>query len=279
MGGKKHHKSTRLRCAKSDLVRRELESIDNAIPSASDLQGDGQIVSEKIPFPLAMWDFGQCDPKRCTGRKLSRLGCLKELRIQQRFNGVVLSPIGQKCLSREDQQLLRDRGLAVVDCSWARLSDVPFSNLRGGSHRLLPWLVAANPTNYGKPCKLSCVEALAGALIICGEDEIADKLLDKFNWGESFRSLNRELLKAYGACKTGLEVISVQNSWLSGNAEGMDISNDMPGNDVDEDQSDSDDGLPPLFRNTNHKICEGEDCDDEDGVEEEAQDHNSEQIF
>lgn len=39
---------------------------------------------------LSPQDFDHCDPKKCSGKKLSRLGLMKELRIGQRFQGVVM---------------------------------------------------------------------------------------------------------------------------------------------------------------------------------------------
>lgn len=102
-----------------------------------------------------------------------------------------------------------------MDCSWNRLDDVPFNKTKGAAPRLLPWLVAGNPVNYGRPCKLSCAEALAAVLIICGCKEEGEELMGRFKWGHSFLSLNDELLSTYASCHTGKEIIEAQTEWLA----------------------------------------------------------------
>ena len=238
------------------------EDCDRPHEGDSDVEAaEAAAASTRFPVPLAMWDLNQCDPKRCSGRKLARLGCLRELRIQQRFPGVALTPSATDCISPGDYHLIHSDGLAVVDCSWNRLDDVPFARLHSKAPRLLPWMVAANPVNYGKACKLNCAEALAAGLYISGYRDAAELLMNKFKWGHGFITLNRELLESYMLCTTGEEVLETQNRWLT-NGGPATAPRDFPDSESDEDDGaeseagddgdeDSDDGMPPLEPNRN----------------------------
>jgi pre-rRNA-processing protein TSR3 len=81
--------------------------------------------------------------------------------------------------------------------------------------RCLPYLVAANPVNYGVPTKLSTVEALAAALYITSFREQAEEILSKFKWGPQFITLNKELLEGYSQAKNSAEVVKIQKDYLN----------------------------------------------------------------
>ena len=164
---------------------------------------------------LRMWDFAQCDPKRCTGARLAKRGKFSKMNLKQPFRGIVLSPQGAISVSPADASILETSGMSLIDCSWARLSEIPFKQMRAGHHRLLPFLVAANTVNYGRPSKLSCAEAAAATLYICGKPLAAKAILDEFAWGQEFFKLNQEVLDIYATCKDSAEVVEKQNEWLA----------------------------------------------------------------
>lgn len=117
---------------------------------------------ESLIVSLAMWDFGQCDAKRCSGRKLARLGLLTELRVGQKFRGVILSPKAVQAVSQADRDCVGTScliaalgkvltrpleysperfGVAAIDCSWAQLQTIPFHKLGPGLNRLCTYFV------------------------------------------------------------------------------------------------------------------------------------------
>ncbi len=174
----------------------------------------GEEASPLSGLRLRMWDFAQCDPKRCTGARLARRGVFQSMPLRQPFRGIVLSPNGTKSVSPADAEILDEHGLSVIDCSWARLAEIPFKQMRSGHHRILPWLVAANTVNYGIPGKMSCAEAAAATLYICGRVEAAKAVMAEFGWGSEFIRLNKELLEIYRQCKDADEVVKKQKEWL-----------------------------------------------------------------
>jgi len=192
---------------------------DAAARAAGVDPGTGELLCQEVSSPLKglklrMWDFAQCDPKRCTGARLARRGIFQSMALRQPFRGLVLSPNGTKSVSPADADILTEFGLSVIDCSWARLAEIPFKQMRSGHHRILPFLVAANTVNYGIPGKLSCAEAAAATLYICGRVNAAKAVMQEFGWGSEFIRLNEELLEIYRQCADADDVVAKQKAWL-----------------------------------------------------------------
>ena len=161
------------------------------------------------PIRLLGYHAGQCDPKKCTSLRLVRFGRMTLVPRPSRLppGVVLLTPKAERALSPADAPRAVRRGLAIVDVSWKRGA---FPAVPQATPRALPYLLAANPVNYGKPFLLSSVEALAAALVIFRRDDEARAILGKFSWGEQFLTLNREPLAAYAAAEDSGSVVAAQ---------------------------------------------------------------------
>ena len=162
-------------------------------------------------------NFGTCDTKRCSASKLVRFKKIKALNPRHTCKSISLSPFGEKALSPSDRELVDKSGIAVLDCSWNHIEELPEKYTRGNyKDRLLPFLISSNPINYGKPCKLNCAEALAAGLFILNYKEEAYDLLEGFSYDNAFWDLNLEYLEAYSNCTDSAGVVAAQKIFMEG---------------------------------------------------------------
>jgi len=164
---------------------------------------------------IVVYHARQCDPKKCTALKLKRHGLVRLVR-QMKFlpkRAVVLNPFSEIAFSPADRERIKDFGLVALDFSWEHAEKALLKNVRGTS-RCLPFLIAGNPVNFGKPTKLSTVEALAAALYIAEFREEACRLLSIFKWGHTFLELNKERLESYASAKNSGAVVELQKNFV-----------------------------------------------------------------
>ncbi|MHB8633604.1 MAG: DUF367 family protein [Thermoplasmatota archaeon] len=183
--------------------------------------------------PVWVYYLAQDDRRRNTALRLERHGKARLVTDSRKIpdQAVLLNPFAKKAVSREDRADMQRHGVVAVDCSWARAEEA-FGELLGRTKsRALPFLVAANPVNWGKPLKLTTAEALGAALAIAGEARQARDVLSAVPFGEQFLTLNAAPLADYAACATSAEVVRAQNLYLepSGLQEGGQHAKDEEG--------------------------------------------------
>lgn len=157
-------------------------------------------------LPLILYK-GEDDPRKCSARKLRRF---KLAIFISRLPGdsIVLFSDSPTRISPADASFSQ---LVAIDVSWENVSNYHF-NLK--NTRSLPFLLAANPVNYGKPFKLSTVEALSASYYIMGKKEVALRLLEKFSWGMQFVNLNENPLNDYSKARSSNEVVEIERLYL-----------------------------------------------------------------
>ena len=165
--------------------------------------------------PLHIIHLNQDDPKKCTAKKMEKYeNAIVHNRISKSpKRGFLLNPRSNNLLGPDDKRMI-DLGASLValDCSWKQI-DASLDSIEMNTKlvsKSLPLVLAANEISWGKPGRLSTVEAFAISLWILGKERQAKKILQPFRFGQQFLELNKEPLVAYSSAKNNEELEKLQ---------------------------------------------------------------------
>lgn len=105
-------------------------------------------------------------------------------------------------------------GILAVDCSWENVEKRFEEISKHYTPRALPFVIAVNPVNYGKPFKLTTLEAFAASLYILGKIEQAQEILKIYTWGSHFLEFNKQPLEEYRKAKNSKEIIEIMKQYI-----------------------------------------------------------------
>ncbi len=164
-------------------------------------------------IPVLIYDECQCDPKKCTAKRMMKFGLGKEVKSLGAIphGSIVLSPFSDRALSPADIRFAH-KGLVVMDLTWSNIDRFP--RAKKVEERALPYLLASNPINWGRPMELNSAEAVMASLYILGEKEQAAEFLGRFNWAPEFMRLNGNMLEDYSKAKDSTEVVRIQQEYI-----------------------------------------------------------------
>lgn len=162
-------------------------------------------------IPLYAYRDDTCDPRKCTMKKLAHRGLIRIVTSIAKIprSTLLLDPTAAQAVSPADRGL---PSITALDCSWEVLDTGAVASWR--NRRALPFLVAANPVNFGRPFRLTSVEAMAATLYILGEKEQAQEILAPFGWGLRFLEVNVDPLEDYSQAKDSAGVVALQALYM-----------------------------------------------------------------
>ena len=127
---------------------------------------------------------------------------------------ILLNPFSKKSLSPEDFDQAKNNGILAVDCSWKTAEEQFFDLSKNHKSRALPFVIAVNPVNFGKPLQLTTLEAFIAAVYILGDKNQAEKLTSLYKWSPHFLTMNKNPLDDYQSAKNSHEVIHKMHQYL-----------------------------------------------------------------